>query len=74
MTTTMPELDLDPFSDEVLRDPGDFHRAVLDAGPVVRVRQSEGFRLVAVGRYATVKAIIENPAMFLNSRAAGSSI
>ncbi|MFE7277352.1 cytochrome P450 [Streptomyces sp. NPDC057623] len=71
MTTTMPELDLDPFSDEVLRDPGDFHRAVLDAGPVVRVQQSEGFRLVAVGRYATVKSIIENPAMFLNSRGGG---
>ncbi|SFO53581.1 Cytochrome P450 [Actinomadura madurae] len=71
MTATLPELDLDPFSDEVLRDPGDYHRAVREAAPVVRVQQSEGFDLVAVGRYATVRAIFDDPGMFLNSRGGG---
>lgn len=71
MTITMPELDLDPFSEEVLRDPNEFHRAAREAGPVVRVRQSEGFDLVAVARYSTVKATFDSPATFVNSRGGG---
>nr|WP_271209096.1 cytochrome P450 [Rhodococcus wratislaviensis]GLK33548.1 cytochrome P450 [Rhodococcus wratislaviensis] len=71
MTITLPELDIDPFTDEVLRNPDDYHRAIRDAGPVVKVQQSEGFDLVAVGRYSTVLSILENPTMFVNSRGGG---
>lgn len=42
MTTTMPALDIDPFIDDVLAEPTDFHRRLRAAGPAVKVRQSEG--------------------------------
>lgn len=71
MTTTMPALDIDPYSDEVLSNPFDFYRRVREAGPIVRVQQSEGFDLVAVGRDRTVRTLFDGPADFLNSRGGG---
>lgn len=71
MTNTLPALDIDPYTDEVLRDPADFHLRLRQAGPVVRVQQSEGFNLVAVGRDQDVRAIFDDPVTYLNSRGGG---
>ncbi|WP_021593745.1 cytochrome P450 [Actinomadura welshii] len=71
MTTTMPALDIDPFTDDVLADPTDFHRRLRAAGPAVKVRQSEGLDLVAVGRDRDVRDIYADHENFLNSRGSG---
>ncbi|MFI5611657.1 cytochrome P450 [Amycolatopsis sp. NPDC051903] len=71
MPATLPSLDLDPYSDDVLRDPAGFHRALRAAGPVVRVRQSEGLDLVALGRDSDVRAVFDDPELFVNSRGGG---
>ncbi|URN04550.1 hypothetical protein LUW74_15330 [Actinomadura madurae] len=71
MTTTMPALDIDPFIDDVLAEPTDFHRRLRAAGPAVKVRQSEGLDLVAVGRDRDVREIYADHENFLNSRGSG---
>lgn len=69
--TSMQKLAMDPYSDDVLGDPTEFHRRLRDAGPAARVEQSEGFDLVAVGRYRNVREILQNPAMYINGRGGG---
>jgi cytochrome P450 len=66
-----PAIDLDPYSDNVLADPSEFFLALRSAGSVVRVPQSEGFDIVAVGRDATARSILENHGDFLNGRGGG---
>jgi len=67
----IPALDIDPFGDAVLTDPSDFFVKLREAGPVVKVEQSEGFDIVAVGRDSVVRAIFEDHDGFLNSRGGG---
>lgn len=69
--TTLPALGIDPFSDDVLADPLEFHGRLRAAGAVVRLDQSEGFDIVGVGRDETVREIFDNPTIFLNSRGGG---
>jgi 4-methoxybenzoate monooxygenase (O-demethylating) len=69
---TLPSLDIDPYTDEVLAEPFEFYRLVRETGPVVRVQQSEGFDLVAVGRDRDVRAIFEDPDVFISSRGNGA--
>ena len=69
--TKVPALDIDPFTEDVLADPTDFHTLLREAGPVVKLQQSEGFDIVGVGRDADVRAIFANHADFLNSRGGG---
>jgi 4-methoxybenzoate monooxygenase (O-demethylating) len=68
---TMPALDVDPFSEDVLADPTEFFTQVRETGSVVKLRQSEGHDIVGVGRDAVVRAIFENPTDFINSRGGG---
>jgi cytochrome P450 len=69
--STTPGLDIDPFTEEVLADPTDFFTQLREAGPVVKLQQSEGHDIVGVGRDAVVRAIFENHADFVNSRGGG---
>lgn len=71
MTTATPTIDFDPYTDEVLADPLPFFSALRAAGSVVRVPQSEGYDIVAVGRDADVRAIFEDHDRFLSSRGGG---
>lgn len=68
---TMPALDVDPFTDDVLADPSDFFGQLRAAGPVVQLQQSEGLDIVGVGRDKDVRAIFEDHHNFLNSRGGG---
>ncbi|MEV8517210.1 cytochrome P450 [Dactylosporangium sp. NPDC051484] len=69
--TTLPELDIDPFTEDVLADPTDFHKLLRAAGPVVKLQQSEGHDIVGVGRHAVMQAVYENHADFISGRGSG---
>lgn len=69
--TTMPSIDIDPYSTETLTDPTSFYAALRQAGPVVKVPQSEGFDIVAIGRDPTARAVIADHDNFLNGRGGG---
>jgi cytochrome P450 len=71
LMSTIPNLDIDPFTEDVLADPTDFFTRLREAGPVVKLQQSEGHDIVGVGRDAVVRAIFKNPTDFLNSRGGG---
>jgi cytochrome P450 len=66
----VPQLDVDPFTDEVLRDPIPFYDRLREAGPA-RVLQSEGYDLVAVGRDRDVREVYSDAGRFLSSRGSG---
>lgn len=68
---TIPSLDIDPFTDEVLTNPIDFQNRVREAGPAVKVAQSEGFDVMAVGRDRDVRAIFPDYVNFPSSRGGG---
>ncbi len=59
MSPTMPELDIDPFAEAGLADPNEFCHRVREAGPVVKLPQSEGHHLVGVGSDAVVRHLGE---------------
>ncbi len=61
-------LALDPFGEEVLVDPFAHHNAIRDVGPVVWFPAISAF---GVARYAQVKAILEEPAIFVSGRGVG---
>jgi cytochrome P450 len=74
MSTTsqaVPQLDMDPYSDDVLADPTEFYRRLREIGPAARVEQAQGFDLVAVGRYDDVKTVYSDHDRFLNSHGSG---
>ncbi|MDV6271027.1 cytochrome P450 [Rhodococcus globerulus] len=68
---TIPALAIDPFEDSVLADPSDFFVKLREAGPIVKVEQSEGFDIVAAGRDSIVRAIFEDHDAFISSRGGG---
>src|SRR3954452_12349270 len=68
---TIPALDIDPFTDDVLRDPAGFWSELRAAGPVVKVQESQGFDIVAVGRYDIVRQIFQDSDTYLNSSGGG---
>lgn len=69
--STIPALDIDPFTEDVLAEPEDFYTQLREAGAVVKLQQGEGHDIVGVGRDAVMRAIFENPTDFLNSRGGG---
>ncbi len=69
--SAVPHLPIDPYTDDVLADPSDFQRRLREIGPAARVDQSEGYDIVAVGRDRDVRAVLENPDLFVNSRGSG---
>ncbi|MFW3169237.1 cytochrome P450 [Geodermatophilus sp. CPCC 206100] len=66
--TDVPVLDDDPFGEEVLTDPYDFHRRMRDAGPVVFLAR---YGIYAMGRFAEVSASLKDWETFVSSRGAG---
>jgi len=69
--TDMPELDIDPFTEDVLADPTDFFTRLREAGPVVKLQQSEGHNIVGVGRDALMREIFANHDDFISGRGGG---
>lgn len=63
-----PELDIDPYALEVLRDPYAFHQALREAGPVVRIKPHGVY---AVGRHAEAKAVLGDYQRFITGAGIG---
>ena len=53
--SSLPETDADPFGSEILEDPGEFHAALRDAGPLVHLKR---YDVYAMGRYEEVHAAL----------------
>ncbi|GAA3042654.1 cytochrome P450 [Pseudonocardia yunnanensis] len=70
MTTaqTVPALGDDPFGTEVLTDPYPFHSRLREAGPVVHLPR---YDLMAMGRYAEVRASLTDWSTFVSGRGVG---
>lgn len=63
-----PVLDLDPFSDDYILNPYPYHAQLRDAGPIVHL---EKWNVFAVGRYADVRAVLEDPATYCSGGGVG---
>ena len=68
---SVPALAMDPFTTELLEDPVPFWTRLRETGPAVRVDQSEGYDLVAVGRDRDVREVYADATRFLSSRGSG---
>lgn len=66
--TTLPELDVDPYSDAFLADPRAFHEELRDAGPVVWLRPRG---IYASARHEQVHAILQDWESFTTNRGFG---
>lgn len=67
----MPELDIDPFTEDVLADPAEFYAQLRAAGPIVKLQQSEGHDIVGVGRHDVMKEMMGNHTDFISGRGSG---
>jgi cytochrome P450 len=63
----MPAYHVDLYSDDALADPYEHYRALRDLGPAVCLSAHEVY---AVARYADVRAVLMNPAVFWRRRSA----
>ncbi len=74
--TTAPSIDTasvhdaDPFGDDILEDPTEFHQALREAGPVVHLNR---YDLYAMGRYEQVHAALINWQDFQSAAGVGLS-
>jgi cytochrome P450 len=66
----VPIMSDDPFSDEILANPYDFHERLREAGPVVYL---EKYGIYAMGRYQEVYDSLTDWETFVSSRGAGLS-
>ncbi|RZS86512.1 cytochrome P450 [Pigmentiphaga kullae] len=64
----IPVVDFDPFSDEFLTDPYDYHRRMRDAGPVVHIPK---YGILAVARHAEVHGVLNDWQTFISSAGVG---
>jgi len=64
----IPTYDVDLFTDDVLSDPYERYREMRDLGPVIRLAAHDVF---AVSRYAEVRAVLEDPAVFCSGEGVG---
>jgi cytochrome P450 len=69
-TSAIPEVDVDPFSNEFFENPHPSHEVLREAGPVVRF---DKWNVYGVARYAEVHAVLNDPATFCSSRGVGLS-
>jgi cytochrome P450 len=65
---TIPECDVDLFDDEVLRDPYPAYAELRRLGPVVRLSRHG---ILAVARYADVRAVLHDHEHFVSGRGVG---
>src|SRR5213079_3091062 len=69
-TSAIPEVDVDPFSNEFFENPHPSHEVMREAGPVVRF---DKWNVYGVARYAEVHAVLNDPLTFCSSRGVGLS-
>src|SRR3954462_5649723 len=69
-TSAIPEVDVDPFSNDFFENPHPSHEVLREAGPVVRF---DKWNVYGVARYAEVHAVLNDPATFCSSRGVGLS-
>src|SRR5947208_10631301 len=69
-TSAIPEVDVDPFSNEFFENPHPSHEVLREAGPVVRF---DKWNVYGVARYAEVHTVLNDPATFCSSRGVGLS-
>ncbi|MCG2621355.1 cytochrome P450 [Arthrobacter sp. I2-34] len=69
-TAAVPELDLDPFSDEFLTTPYPAHEQMRETGPVFRL---ERYGVWGVARYDEVSRVLAAHETFVSSRGVGIS-
>ncbi|MDB5796927.1 MAG: cytochrome [Paucimonas sp.] len=67
-TSAAPVSGLDPFSDEYILDSYPQHAQLRDAGPVVLL---EKYQVYATGRYAQVRAVLEDAATYCSGAGVG---
>ena len=65
---SIPVLDLDPFDEDILRDPFDYYTALREAGPVVFIPSCS---VLAVGRHEEVRMAFSDHRRFVSSRGVG---
>lgn len=66
--STIPSLDLDPFSDEVLQDPYAYHEQMREVGPVFWL---ESLGLYGMARFEEVRASLSDHDTFVSGRGVG---
>ena len=67
-STSIPRLDIDPFSDAVLQDPYGYHEQLREAGPVFWL---ESLGVYGMARFDEVRASLSNHEVFVSSRGVG---
>lgn len=67
-TESLPSLDDDPFSADILARPYEFHQRLRDAGPVVELTR---YHVYALGRYDDVRLALNDWQTFVSGRGAG---
>ena len=68
-TLSVPELDIDPYSEENLLDPYPMHERMREAGPVVRLTPYGS--LLACARHAETHAVFNDHARFISGAGVG---
>lgn len=66
--SSIPVLDVDPYSEETLLDPVSYYAALRDAGPLVYVPR---YNVLAVGGYDETRATFSDHETFVSSRGIG---
>ncbi|QIV79981.1 cytochrome P450 [Mycolicibacterium frederiksbergense] len=66
--STIPEFDVDIFSDEVLHDPYPTYAQMRELGPVIRLTT---YGVLAVTRYADVRTVLMDPQRFISGKGVG---
>lgn len=64
----VPVLDVDPFSEELLRDPYPYHARLREAGPVVWIPK---YGIYVTGRHEQVRAVFADHESFISSAGVG---
>jgi cytochrome P450 len=67
-TTGVTQLDVDPFAEELLREPYELQQQLREAGPVVWLRRYETY---ALARHAEVSLALQQPALFSSAAGVG---
>lgn len=70
MKNRVPEIEIDLFSEDTLRNPYDGYRALRDLGPVVRLKRPD---VLAIGRFADVQAALRAADVLISGEGVGFS-